>query len=80
MSDLHPIQHRYRFRSPYHLLDYKILLQLWFTNEASKVAAFGDHAHPHPHEFHILPLNFTWGDNQDALCQLQELSARRYTH
>ena len=80
MSTSHHSQHFHRFHQPFNLLIYPRLIQLWVTDEGAKVAAFGDHAHPHPAGVHLHPLDVTRGDGQDALGRIREVAPQMSPH
>ena len=80
MSTRHPNQHFHRVSPPLHLIIQPCLLRLCVTNQAVKVAPYGDHTHPQLPEVCLLPLKFLWLDYQDDLGWLWEVAPRRSQH
>ena len=70
----HPSQYLHLVHPPSHLLLQPLLLQLLVTDEAAKIAAPIEHAHPHPPEIRPCPLDIPIGDGQDALGSLREVA------
>ena len=74
MLERYPSQHFNPVPLPSHFLCQLLTLWLLVTIEATKLAAHGDHTHPHPLEMGLLLLDVPRGDDQDALGRLREVS------